>query len=111
MRETRLSQVGLTSGPALKHSGFGGIIFEGISPKPVFLRIIDGEAELCDATPAWGKTVSETEDWIQETSPTRLTVACIGPAGENLVRHAATINNKHRAAGRCGLGAVMALNV
>jgi aldehyde:ferredoxin oxidoreductase len=98
---------GGTFGPTLKHSGFDGVIFEGISPKPVFLRIIDGEAELCDATPVWGKTVSETEDWIQGTSPTRLTVAAIGPAGENLVRYAAIVNNKHRAAGRCGLGAVM----
>jgi len=98
---------GGTFGPALKRSGFDGIIFEGISPKPVFLKIIDGQAELCDATPVWGKTVSETEDWIQGTSPTRLTVAAIGPAGENLVRYAAIINNRHRAAGRCGLGAVM----
>ena len=34
-------------------------------------------------------------------------MASIGPAGENLVRYAAIMNNKHRAAGRCGLGAVM----
>jgi aldehyde:ferredoxin oxidoreductase len=50
---------GGTFGPALKRSGYDGIIFEGISPKPVFLRIINGEAELCDASPVWGKTVSE----------------------------------------------------
>ena len=98
---------GGTFGPALKRSGFDGVIFEGISPEPVFLRIVDGEAELCDASPVWGKTVSDTEDWIQGTSPARLTIASIGPAGENLVRYAAIVNNKHRAAGRCGLGAVM----
>jgi aldehyde:ferredoxin oxidoreductase len=98
---------GGTFGPALKRSGYDGLIFEGISPSPVFLRIIDGEAELCDAGPVWGKTVSETEDWIQGTSPGNLTMAAIGPAGENLVRYAAIINNRHRAAGRCGLGAVM----
>ena len=98
---------GGTFGPALKRSGFDGILFEGISPKPVFLRIIDGEAELCDAGSVWGRTVSETQDWIQAACPTRLTIASIGPAGENLVRYAAIINNGHRAAGRCGLGAVM----
>ncbi len=98
---------GGTFGPALKRSGYDGIIFEGISPKPVFLRIINGEAELCDASPVWGKTVSDTEDWLQATSPTHLTMASIGPAGENLVRYAAVMNNKYRAAGRCGLGAVM----
>jgi aldehyde:ferredoxin oxidoreductase len=98
---------GGTFGPALKRSGFDGVIFEGISPNPVYLRIVDGEAELCDATPLWGKTVSDTEDWLQETSPAHLTIASIGPAGENQVRYAAIMNDKHRAAGRCGLGAVM----
>ena len=94
-------------GPALKRSGYDGIIFEGISPKPVLLKIVDGETELCDADPLWGKTIPETEDWIQETSNHKFTIASVGPAGENLVRYAAIMNNKHRAAGRCGLGAVM----
>jgi aldehyde:ferredoxin oxidoreductase len=97
---------GGTFGPALKWSGYDGIIFEGISPQPVYLRIVDGQAELCDATHLWGKTVPETEDLLLEENPS-FTVACIGPAGENLVRFAAIMNNKHRAAGRCGLGAVM----
>ncbi len=94
-------------GPDLKKSGFDGIIFEGIAPKPVYLRIIDGEAELSDASHLWGMTVPETEDAIQENSSQKLTTAAIGPAGENLVTYAAIMNNKHRAAGRCGLGAVM----
>jgi aldehyde:ferredoxin oxidoreductase len=94
-------------GPALKGSGYDGIIFEGVSPSPVTLRIIDGEAELLDASHLWGKTVPETEDALQESASQKLTVAAIGPAGENLVVYAAIMNNKHRAAGRCGLGAVM----
>jgi aldehyde:ferredoxin oxidoreductase len=36
-----------------------------------------------------------------------MTIASIGPGGENLVRYAAIMNNRHRAIGRCGLGAVM----
>ncbi|MBE9473714.1 MAG: aldehyde ferredoxin oxidoreductase family protein [Chloroflexi bacterium] len=94
-------------GPALKRSGYDGVIFEGISPRPVYLKIVAGQAELCDADHLWGKTVPETEDAIQDGSDHKFTIASIGPAGENLVRFAAIMNNKHRAAGRCGLGAVM----
>lgn len=94
-------------GPALKQSGYDGIIFQGISPKPVYLRIIDGKPKLFDAAHLWGKTVPETEDLIQKDSNQKVTIASIGPGGENLVRYAAIMNDRHRAAGRCGLGAVM----
>jgi len=89
-------------GPALKRSGYDGIIFEGASPQPVYLKIIDGEPELCDASELWGKIVPETEDLIQQASEKKLTIASIGPGGENHVRYAAIMNNKHRAVGRCG---------
>lgn len=94
-------------GPALKQSGYDGIVFQGESPKPVYLRIVNGEPELCDAGGLWGKTVPETEDLIQKESSQKMTIASIGPGGENLVRYAAIMNNRHRAIGRCGLGAVM----
>ena len=98
---------GGTFGPALKRSGYDGIIFEGASPVPVYLRIHQGVPELQDATSLWGKTTGETDDILQALHPEPATIASIGPAGENLVRYAAIMNNKHRAAGRCGLGAVM----
>ena len=94
-------------GPALKRAGFDGIIFEGCSAAPVYLAIIEGRAELHDAGSLWGLNVPDTEDQLQKGSDQRLTIASIGPAGENLVRYAAIMNNKHRAVGRCGLGAVM----
>ena len=94
-------------GPALKRSGYDGIIFQGISSKPVYLKIEDGKAELRDARYLWGKTVPEAEDLIQEELGKSFTIASIGPAGENLVRYASIMNNKHRAAGRCGVGTVM----
>src|SRR4030043_1108379 len=53
-------------GPALKQSGYDGVIFQGISPKPVYLRIIDGRSELCNAAHLWEKTVPESEDLIQK---------------------------------------------
>jgi aldehyde:ferredoxin oxidoreductase len=101
------SNSGGSFGPALKRSGYDGIIFEGASSQPVYLKIEQGSAELCDASSLWGKSVPETDDLLQQSSRHKYTVACIGPAGENLVRFAAIMNNKHRAAGRCGLGAVM----
>ena len=91
----------------LKQSGFDGIIFEGISEKPVFLVIDDGEVELRDAGDLWGKNVSETTVMLKETLGEKFNVASIGIAGENLVKYAAIMNDLHRAAGRCGLGAVM----
>ncbi len=101
------SNSGGTFGPALKRCGYDGIIFQGISPEPVYLKIDDTGAELCDASHLWGQTVPETEQHILEENNRKMVVAAIGPAGENLVRYAAIMNDRHRAAGRCGMGAVM----
>jgi aldehyde:ferredoxin oxidoreductase len=99
-------------GRDLKRSGFDGVIFEGISSKPVYLVTEDGKAELRDAAHLWGKNTSETTKLIREELGEKFNVACIGTAGENLVKYAAIMNdcdepNYGRAAGRCGLGAVM----
>jgi aldehyde:ferredoxin oxidoreductase len=94
-------------GPAMKWSGFDGVIFEGVSPEPVYLLLKDGAAELRSAAHLWGLTVPECEDRLQSEISKPINVACIGPAGENLVRYASIMNNKHRAAGRTGMGAVM----
>ena len=95
-------------GVDFKRSGFDGIIFEGISPKPVYLVTDDGEAELRDAKDLWGKGVFETTRLIkEELGDEKFNVACIGIAGENRVRYASIMNDLHRAAGRCGMGTVM----
>jgi aldehyde:ferredoxin oxidoreductase len=102
------SQGGGDFGPYLKFSGFDGIIFEGASEKPVYLWLDDGNAEIKDASHLWGKDVFQTTDTIIKDHGDKNTrVACIGPAGENLVRFAAIMNDKHRAAGRGGHGAVL----
>ena len=91
----------------LKQTGFDMIIFEGKSPEPVYLWINDDEVEFRSACHLWGKNVPDTDDIVlQETDP-KARVACIGPAGENLVLFASIMNDKHRAAGRSGVGAVM----
>ena len=94
-------------GPYLKFAGYDGIFFTGISEKPVYLYINNGKAELRDATHLWGKDTFETEDILEEELGKDVHVACIGPSGENMSLMAAVMNNKGRAAGRSGLGAVM----
>ena len=94
-------------GPELKFAGYDGIIIEGAAATPVYLYINDGAAELRDAAHLWGKTTHETTDIINEQVSAEAKVACIGPAGENLVLFATVMNDKNRAAGRGGMGAVM----
>ena len=94
-------------GPHLKFAGYDGIFFTGISPKPVYLFIKDGKAELRDAAHLWGKDSFETEDILQSELGEKTEVCCIGQSGETLSLIAAVMNNKGRAAGRSGLGAVM----
>ena len=95
-------------GPALRFAGYDLLVIEGKASEPVYLFIDDDRVEIRDARHLWGKTVSETEDGIRdELALPTVRVACIGPAGEKLVRFACIMNDKHRAAGRSGVGAVM----
>jgi aldehyde:ferredoxin oxidoreductase len=95
-------------GPELKFAGYDMVILEGRAPKPVYLFIHDDHVELRDASRYWGRVVGETEDGLRkELGIPGLRVACIGPGGEKLVRFACIMNDKHRAAGRSGVGAVM----
>jgi len=97
---------GGTFGPALKFAGYDGVLFSGASDTPVYLWIQDGKAELRDASGLWGKDTNETEDELQALGK-GIEVSSIGPAGENLSLLSGIINDKGRAAGRSGVGAVM----
>jgi aldehyde:ferredoxin oxidoreductase len=94
-------------GHVLKRTGIDGVIVEGESSKPVYLWVTEDSAEIRDAGHLWGKSVHETTDRLLEETTPKARVACIGPAGENLVRFASIMNEKDRAAGRSGVGAVM----
>lgn len=95
-------------GPFLKFSGFDAVVVEGASERPVYLAILNGEAELRDAGDIWGKNTFDTCRILKKKVGGKNTsVACIGPAGENLARMACIINDEHRAAGRTGVGAIM----
>ena len=94
--------------PELKFAGFDGIVVEGKSAKPVYLWIDNGEATLRDAGHLWGKQTHDTEDAVRkELADQEIRVACIGPAGEKLVRFACIQADYHREFGRGGAGAVM----
>jgi aldehyde:ferredoxin oxidoreductase len=91
----------------MKRTGFDLFIFEGASEKPVYLWVNEDQVEIRSAEHLWGKDTHETTDiLVTETDP-KAKVACIGPAGENLALMAAIMNDKHRAAARSGVGAVM----
>jgi aldehyde:ferredoxin oxidoreductase len=94
-------------GPYLKFSGYDAVFFLGISPSPVYLLIDVGKAQLRDAGELWGKDTGETESALQAKHGGDTHVSCIGPSGEQVSLISCIINNRGRAAGRSGLGAVM----
>ena len=98
---------GGTFGPAMKAAGFDAVIFHGISEKPVYLLLRNGEAELLPADDWWGLDTNDLEDRVKEKYGRKAAVACIGPPGERMQLLSCVINDKGRAAGRSGLGAVM----
>ncbi|MGD0820769.1 MAG: aldehyde ferredoxin oxidoreductase family protein [Desulfomonilia bacterium] len=94
-------------GRELKRSGFDGIIIEGASEKPVYLIIDNGKVTFNDASGLWGKNVFDTTTILEQQLGKGFCIACIGTGGENLVKYAAIMNERHRALGRGGFGAVM----
>ncbi len=97
-------------GPYLKFAGYDGIVIKGVSEKPVYLTVFDDQVQLVDAKKFWGKDTHETEDLIKKEYATRkapVSVACIGPAGENLCAGAFIANDHHHSYAKCGVGTVM----
>ena len=95
-------------GPELKRAGYDAVFISGAAEKPVYIWIQDGKVEIRDAQHLWGLDVYATEAALKaETGESKLRAAMIGPAGENLSLIACVMNDRHRAAGRGGPGAVM----
>ena len=97
-----------TFGAELKRAGYDAIILTGKAEKPTYLWIDDDSTQLLDASHLMGKSPAQTEETIKtELGDYYIRVAAIGSSGEKLSRIASIINEKTRAAGRTGLGAVM----
>jgi len=95
-------------GRELKRAGWDGLIITGRAEAPVYLSVTEQGVEVRDATAHWGKGINDTEASIkEELGDPKVQLASIGPAGEKLVLFAAIINDKHRAWGRGGPGALM----
>lgn len=91
----------------LRAAGVQTIIVEGKAEAPVYLWITDSRAEIREAKDYWGLNTIDTQFYMQQSlHDGNIRIACIGPAGERLVKYASIINER-RAAGRKGLGAVM----
>jgi len=93
---------------ALKTAGFDALVIEGKSDSPVYLYVHDGVIDIKDASKVWGKTTWDTEDAIkEELGDAGVSVASIGPAGENQVKIACVILDKSHALAWGGSGTVM----
>jgi len=101
------SRCGTDFGPDLKRAGYDAVIIEDRSEKPVYIVINDDDIEIKPAEHLTGKSTSEKITMIRdELDDQKISVMCIGPAGEKLVKIAVAMSDQ-RAAGRCGVGAVM----
>ncbi|MBC8211799.1 MAG: aldehyde ferredoxin oxidoreductase family protein [Gammaproteobacteria bacterium] len=96
-------------GNEFKNAGWDMIIFEGKSPEPVYLWISNDQVELRSAAAIWGKSAWETDDILHQIhQDPQIRVACVGRTAETGCLYSGIINDKHRAAGRSGVGTVMA---
>ncbi|PTL36206.1 aldehyde ferredoxin oxidoreductase [Candidatus Methylomirabilis limnetica] len=94
-------------GAEMKYAGYDLVIVEGKAPHPVYLWVNNDKVEIREAAKVWGKSTHETEDILHNATNAEAKICSIGPAGEKLSLTACIINDKHRAAGRSGVGAVM----
>ncbi|MEM0379281.1 MAG: aldehyde ferredoxin oxidoreductase N-terminal domain-containing protein, partial [Nanopusillaceae archaeon] len=106
------SSAGGKFGTYLKFAGYDGIVVEGKSENPVYISIIENKVEIKNANEIWGKTVFQTYDYLYELYKKEynipdVSIACIGPAGENLVKYANIMCEKYHAFGRMGFGSIL----
>ncbi|MFH1650543.1 MAG: aldehyde ferredoxin oxidoreductase family protein [Chloroflexota bacterium] len=99
------SVCGADFGAWLKFAGYDFLLLEGKAERPVYLHITPENCEIKDAGELWGKDTKVTQDILLKRHGKDTRFACIGPAGEKLVRYASVVSGR-RTAGRCGTGAV-----
>lgn len=92
----------------LKFAGFDGIVIKGKSPKPVYLAILNGRAELRDAAHLMGKKTGEVDDILHKEVDPKVEILQHGPAAEKGVLFSSLVSMSNRNNGRTGMGLVMA---
>jgi len=101
------SNVGGAFGPELKYAGYDGLIIKGAADSPVYLKIVDDQVSLEDASSLMGKGIFATETCLEEMSGLMgAKTLAIGPAGENLITYSMIGSESYRQFGRGGTGAL-----
>jgi len=101
------SNVGGAFGPELKYAGYDGLIIKGASDTPVYLKIVDQQVTIEDATPMNGKGIFATEELLEEAvGEIGAKTLAIGPAGEKLITYSMIGSESYRQFGRSGTGAL-----
>lgn len=101
------SNVGGAFGPELKFAGYDGLIIKGTSATPVYLKIVDDQVSLEDASGLMGKGIFETEESLETAvGVTGAKTLAIGPAGEKLITYSMIGSESYRQFGRSGTGAL-----
>jgi len=94
-------------GPQIKAAGYDGVFVNGISPKPVYIFIDSGKAEIRDAEQYWGLSGGKFEEALKKDLGVKYAASFIGPGGEKMSPLACVMTDYNRAAGRGGTGAVI----
>jgi aldehyde:ferredoxin oxidoreductase len=100
------SVAGADFGAWLRFAGYDAVLVEGKAAEPVYLHLTTDGCKIVEAGELWGKETPATQEMLLQRHGEKTRVACIGPAGERLVRYAAIVSGR-RTASRCGVGAVM----
>jgi aldehyde:ferredoxin oxidoreductase len=100
------SVCGADFGAWMRFADYEIIIIEGKAEKPSYLHISPDGVKILSAKEIWGKDTKETQAWLNNQHGKNTRTACIGQAGENLVKYAAVVSER-RTAGRCGTGTVL----
>ena len=86
-----------------KQAGYDAVVVTGKAPAPVLLSLREDAVEIRDASHLWGKGTGEVVRALEQDGQ----VACIGPAGERLVRMANIMIGGNDSVGRGGMGSLM----
>ncbi len=103
------SHCGGRSAVSIRMAGYGAVVIEGRSRRPIYLVINDDKVHFRDASALWGTRSSYTTGSVlrkRERGSGYRTIMRIGRAGEKRVRYACVITETYRHFGRLGLGAV-----
>ncbi|MFX1298129.1 MAG: aldehyde ferredoxin oxidoreductase family protein [Promethearchaeota archaeon] len=101
------SNSGGSFGVVMKRCGYDGILIQGALKEPGYLLIEGEDIKIKEASKLWGWDTERTLDELKKIEGNRINSLMIGPAGENLIKIAAIMNDATRAFGRGGVGAVM----